>query len=265
MRHGPVRGRHHAIAHHEDPIHLARAQGGPGGLLHLRDIEDEVVRILDPAEPVGGRGQGGVVDDLTGEAVGLDGRGDALDEGADRAGPGRDEAEDAGFAAARAPVAGALDHQPGQFDHQVRLGPGGLEEGVAGQGQDLAVAQGDDVGGVFGAGQHGHFAGGFAGPDDADELGRSILAMIAAEHAQSAAAQQIQGVGGVALGEQGLAPGQGEPAGARGLPALEDAVQGVFQPVGTGSRHWGVLGARFWGLGNRYRPWSQYPPLIPRT
>jgi hypothetical protein len=84
---------------------------------------------------------------------------------------------------------------------------------------------------MFRAGQHGHFTGGFTGPDDADELRRASLAVIAAEHAQTSAAQQIEGVGGVALGEQGLAAGQGKPAGTRGLAALEDAMQGVFQPV----------------------------------
>ena len=141
-------------------------------------------------------------------------------------------------ACSRAPISRALDHQSGQFDHQVRLGPRGLEEGVAGQGEDLTIAQGDHVGGVLGPGQHGHFTRGFTGPDDADELGRPGLAVIAAEHAQTAAAQQIECVGAVALCEQGLAARQGEPAGARGLAPLEDAVKGVFQPVGAGSGHW---------------------------
>ena len=163
-----------------------------------------------------------MVDDLTGEAQRLNRRGDALNEGADGAGPHADEAEDAGFAAAGGAVAGAVDHQARQLDHQVRLGAGGAEEGVAGQGQHFAVTQGHDACGVRGAGQHGHFAGRFAGPDDADELGRLVVLVV--EDAEAAGAQQIQGVGLIAGVEQGLAARQGEPAGLCVRPALEDAV-----------------------------------------
>ena len=149
-------------------------------------VEDAHDYVLYAAEPLAGRGQGRLVDDLAGEAVGLDGGGDALDEGADGARPGREEAEHAGLAAPGATVAGALDHQTRQFDHQVGLGAGGLEEGVAGEGQHLGIAQGDDIGGVGGPGQHGHLAGRLAGADDADELGRAVAVGVASEHAQPA-------------------------------------------------------------------------------
>ncbi len=100
VRHRPVGRRQQALADHEQPVDLSGAEGGPGRLVHLGDVEDEVVGVLDPAEPFGGRGQGALVDHLAGEAVGDEGGGDALDEGADRARAGGDEAEDAGLAAA---------------------------------------------------------------------------------------------------------------------------------------------------------------------
>ena len=87
------------------------------------------------------------------------------------------------------------------------------------------------------AGQHGHLAGGLSRPDDADELGWAVLVGIAAKHAETTAAQQIEGVGDVTLGEQRLAAGQGEPAGAGVPAALKDAGEGVFQPVGADSGH----------------------------
>ena len=85
------------------------------------------------------------------------------------------------------------------------------------------------------AGQHGHFARGFAGPDDADELGR--MPLLVAEDPETARAQQIQDVGRVAGIEQGFAAGQGEPAGVGIAAATEDAVKGVFQPVGSHGSH----------------------------
>jgi hypothetical protein len=92
------------------------------------------------------------------------------------------------------------------------------------------------------AGQHGHLAGRFAGADDADELGRPVGLGGAPEDAEAAGAEQVEGVGRIAFGEQGLAAGQGEPAGARVPAALEYAVQGVFQTVGAGGGH----GERCW-------------------
>jgi hypothetical protein len=107
-------------------------------------------------------------------------------------GTGRDEAEDAGFGRAARPLAGAVDHQPRQFDHQVRLGPGGLEEGFARQGQDFGVAQGHDVGGVRRPRQHGHFTDRLAGTHDAEQM--DGLIRFAVEDAQTARTDQIQGV-----------------------------------------------------------------------
>jgi len=143
-------------------------------LILFGDIEDVVVIALDAVEPFGRRGQGRLVDDLTGEAHGLDGGADSFHEGADGAGAGRDEAEDAGLRRAGRSLARPADHQARQFDHQVRLGAGGFEKSLARQGQDFAVAQGDDGGGVRRAGQHGHFAHRLARLDHAQHMRRLI-------------------------------------------------------------------------------------------
>ena len=131
-RHGRRRGQKRA-ADDEHPIHLAGAQIGPGGLILFGDIEDVVVIALDAVEPFGRRGQGRLVDDLTGEAHGLDGGADSFHEGADGAGAGRDEAEDAGLRRAGRSLARPADHQARQFDHQVRLGAGGFEKASRGR------------------------------------------------------------------------------------------------------------------------------------
>ena len=171
-----------------------------------------------------------MVDDLAGEALGLDRGGDALDEGADRLGPGRDKAEHTRLAPAQILVARAADHQARQLDHQVRLAAGGLKEGLARQGQDFGIAQGDDAGGVGCAGQHGHFADRLARPDDAEEPGGLVIPIVA-EDTQTAGAHQIKGVGRGALAEQLFPAGQGEPADMRRLSAREQLLQCRFKSV----------------------------------
>ncbi|MNT33217.1 hypothetical protein D3C72_1691320 [compost metagenome] len=42
------------LAHHEDAIHLTRAQRGPAGFVGFSDVEDVVVGVLDAREPLGG-------------------------------------------------------------------------------------------------------------------------------------------------------------------------------------------------------------------
>ena len=229
------RRRQKPAADDEHPVDLAGAQAGPGGLILFGDIEDIVVLALHATEPFRGRGQGRLVDDLTGEAHRLNGRADPLDEGPDRAGAGRDEAEDAGFRGAAGAFAGAVDHQARQFDHQVGFGAGGLEKGLAREGQDFAVAQGDHGGGVGRAGQHGHFAHRLARLDHAQQMGRLIR--LQPKDAETARAQQIEGVGRIALGKQRLAPGQGEPAGPVDHPPFENAGEGRRQGVGTRRGH----------------------------
>ncbi|MNE75835.1 hypothetical protein D3C80_1720320 [compost metagenome] len=136
-----------------------------------------------------------MVDDAAGEALGLDRAGHPLDEAANRLGASRDEAEDGRIGPGRVAVARTGQHDLTQFGHQGGFGAGGLEEGVAGQGDHVAVAQGHDVGHVGRARQHGHFADGIAGLDDADKLGPASV--VVAENAQSPGAQQIEGVGGI--------------------------------------------------------------------
>lgn len=172
---------------------------------------------------------------------GLDGGGDAFDEGADWPGTGRDEAEDAGLGCAGGAFAGAVDHQPRQLDHQVRFGAGGLEEGFARQGQDLAVPQGDDGGGVRRAGQHGHLAHRLARLDHAQHVRRLIR--LHPKHAQSAGADQIQGVGRIAFGEQRLAAGQRKPAGPVDHATFEDSRERGRQRVGAKRGHDPFVGA----------------------
>ncbi|MNJ56066.1 hypothetical protein D3C77_515950 [compost metagenome] len=175
-----------------------------------------------------------MIDHVAGGAPGLDGAGHALDEGANRPVARRDEAEDAGIAAAAA-VARALQHDLAQFGHQQGIIACGLEEGFARQRQDVAVAQGHHVRHMRSARQQGQFADGIAGLDDGDHLRRA--AVLLTEDAQSPGAQQVEGVGRIAGGEQSFAPRQGEPAGLGVLRAFEEPRQVSCEAVGGRRGH----------------------------
>ncbi len=157
---------------------------------------------------------------MAGAALGLDRAGHALDEGADRLAARGDEAEDVGLGPAAA-LAGAAQHDLAQFGHQHGIVARGVEEGVARQGQNVAVAQGDHIRHVRRARQHGQFADRLARLDDGGHLRNPRV--VAAEDAQTPGAQKIEGVGRIADREQPLASRQGEPAGAAVPRVLEGA------------------------------------------
>ena len=196
----------------EQPVDLAADDVLPMGLVGLGGIEHEVVRLLDVGEPFGGRVLRLAPNRGHRIALGLDRLGQALDQ-RPRLDLERDadEAEHAGLADRRVGggLARALHHQPGQLDHHRRILLGRLQEHRARHGQHFAVAQGDNGGGVAGAGDHGHLAGWLAWLDDAQEL--RLLAFFAADGAQATGAQEEQLVGVFARFAQGLAARQREP------------------------------------------------------
>ena len=111
-----------------------------------------------------------------------------------------------------------------------------FEEDLAGQGEDLAVAQRHHVGGVRRAGDHRHLAGRLAGPDDPQEL--RLLAVAPAHHAQAARQQEVEAVGRVAGLEQGPAARQGHPLGVtRAARPHEQSGQRRFRCAGREQAH----------------------------
>ena len=171
------------------------------------------MRLFDIGKPFRWRAQRLLAGGGDGIAKDLDLAPDALDEfaGGDVF-AAADEAKHAGVADRIAPdgLARTLQHQLGQFDHQGRVVLGGLEEVVAGQGEDLAVADGDHAGGVRRAGDQRHLAGRLAGADDAQKL--RLLALVVADGGQAAGADEEEVVSGLAGLAQHLAAGQREPA-----------------------------------------------------
>jgi hypothetical protein len=114
------------------------------------------------------------------------------------------------------------DHQPGDLVHHHGVMVRGRKKVLAGQGEDLGVAQGDDSAGMGGSRDHRHFAGRFAWPDHPDEL--TFLSLFLAKGAELAGLDQIDFIGRVTGVEQGRAARQRKPSGVAGqaLP-LEEA------------------------------------------
>ena len=222
--HRVMRWRLSGRAAQEQAVGLTRAEGGPARLIGLCDIEDDIMVALQGVQRLGRRELG---DHGAAEAEHPGVLADPLHEGADRPGASRDEAEHRRAAGRLALAAQAADHQPSQLDGQFRPILERRQEDIAPERQHLAVAQRHHGGGVRRAGQDGDFAGRFARLDQADEARRRAF-LRRLEHAQAAASQQIDSVGGLAGGDQGLAAGHRQPAGLAPTRALEDLGQGGF-------------------------------------
>ena len=97
------------------------------------------------------------------------------------------------------------------ISHQVRVVLGGLEERLAGERKDLAVADRHHAGRMRRAGDQRHFAGRFAGTDHAEKLRLLTLFVTAEMAANRPGADKEELVGLLAGLAQNLAAGQQEP------------------------------------------------------